>query len=133
MNITLLRHGQTNYNLNKLIQGHMDNPLNEEGKRQAGLAGSYLKENNIQFDLILATPLSRAIDTAKIVSTYIDYTNEILIEPEFIERDFGKFEGLNVPDYIDIITKDDFYSDNYETNDQMRKRVYNAFLKLEGV
>jgi broad specificity phosphatase PhoE len=58
-------------------------------------------------------------------------TEGAILEKDFIERDFGKFEGLNVPEYIDIITKDDFYSDNYETNDQMRKRVYNAFLKLE--
>ena len=132
MNITLLRHGQTDYNKSKLIQGHKDNPLNDEGRRQALCAGNYFKEHNISFDLIIATPLDRALETAKIVANAINYNNEIIIEKDFIERDFGKYEGLSVPEWVEIITKDDFYDDNYETNVEIKKRVYNAFLELEN-
>ncbi|EAE2865827.1 histidine phosphatase family protein, partial [Listeria monocytogenes] len=46
----LIRHGQTLFNQRKKIQGFCDAPLTELGIKQAKIAGSYFKENNITFD-----------------------------------------------------------------------------------
>ena len=54
MKILLVRHGETNYNKNKLIQGHSDIELNETGRNQATSAGEKLSDHNIE-DLCLIT------------------------------------------------------------------------------
>lgn len=62
----LTRHGQTEWNLNKKMQGHLDSPLTEHGMRQA----EWLKERleNIQFDTIYSSSSPRAFSTARILS-----------------------------------------------------------------
>ncbi|GMX64993.1 phosphoserine phosphatase 1 [Paenibacillus elgii] len=62
----LTRHGQTEWNLNKKMQGHLDSPLTEHGMRQA----EWLKERleNIQFDAIYSSSSPRAFSTARILS-----------------------------------------------------------------
>ena len=95
MNIYLLRHGQTDWNLEGRIQGHTDIPLNPRGRMQiaqtiAGLAG--ICPN---MDLILCSPLSRARESARIAAEKLDYPNDRIIEvPQLIERCFGEAEGL---------------------------------------
>lgn len=62
----LTRHGQTEWNLNKKMQGHLDSPLTDYGMRQA----EWLKERleNIQFDAIYSSSSPRAFSTAQILS-----------------------------------------------------------------
>ncbi|XOK63660.1 histidine phosphatase family protein [Paenibacillus elgii] len=62
----LTRHGQTEWNLNKKMQGHLDSPLTDYGMRQA----EWLKERleNIQFDAIYSSSSPRALSTAQILS-----------------------------------------------------------------
>ncbi|MBU7317152.1 histidine phosphatase family protein [Paenibacillus oleatilyticus] len=62
----LTRHGQTEWNLNKKMQGHLDSPLTDYGMRQA----EWLKERleNIQFDAIYSSSSPRAVSTAQILS-----------------------------------------------------------------
>jgi broad specificity phosphatase PhoE len=89
--IGLLRHGQTDWNIDFRLQGITDIPLNETGLAQAREAALVLA--GTQWDLVLSSPLSRAFDTAKIVSAGIGIT-EIAIEPLLLERSFGEAEGL---------------------------------------
>jgi len=89
--IGLLRHGQTDWNIDFRLQGITDIPLNETGLAQAREAALVLA--GTQWDLVLSSPLSRAFDTAKIVSAGIGIA-EIAIEPLLLERSFGEAEGL---------------------------------------
>ena len=66
MEILLTRHGQTEWNLLKKVQGKADIELNEKGIEQARKTRDYLKNEKI--DLILCSPLKRAIQTAGIIN-----------------------------------------------------------------
>lgn len=69
-------------------------PLTPKGREQARRAGQKTREKGLVFDVIISSPLSRALDTAKIVASEIDYPhNQIILSDQFIERDFGKLEG----------------------------------------
>ncbi|MEN0086792.1 MAG: histidine phosphatase family protein [Leifsonia sp.] len=89
--ISLVRHGQTDWNLAKRIQGSSDIPLNETGRAQAEATGRALAAG--RFDAIYASPLSRALDTARIIAEHVG-----LGEPDTIsavaERHYGEAEGL---------------------------------------
>ena len=63
MRIILARHGETDYNKNKLVQGHTDIPLNEEGIRQGIAAGKKIEGYTI--DVAYSSTLGRAFDTAR--------------------------------------------------------------------
>lgn len=87
----LLRHGQTDWNIDLRLQGSTDIPLNDTGRTQARLAAASL--NREDWDVILASPLSRAKDTADIVA--LELGMNVVIVPELIERSFGVAEGLD--------------------------------------
>lgn len=95
--IGLLRHGQTNWNIDFRLQGVTDIPLNETGIEQAKVAGSVLAagvERGDGWDLILSSPLSRARDTAVMVGEAIGLGG-VSIEELLLERSFGEAEGLS--------------------------------------
>ena len=87
----LLRHGQTDWNIDLKLQGSTDIPLNETGKEQARQAALAL--NPEDWDLIIASPLSRARDTAEIIAQ--ELSMNVVIVPALIERSFGAAEGLD--------------------------------------
>ncbi len=88
MKIWVTRHGQTNLNKKRLMQGRTDEPLNATGIRQAREARKML--GDIVFDAVYASPLDRAVTTASIIGN-VD-RSEVIIEPRIIETDFGKYE-----------------------------------------
>lgn len=87
----LLRHGQTDWNIDLRLQGSTDIPLNETGKAQAVAAAEVLQPED--WDVVIASPLSRARDTAEIVANKLGM--RVVIVPELIERSFGTAEGLD--------------------------------------
>ena len=91
MNIYIVRHGQTDWNIQGLIQGSTDIELNTLGIEQANQVAEQLK--NINFSVIYASPLTRTINTAKIINKY--HNIDIITEKRIIERCFGNFEGTN--------------------------------------
>lgn len=89
----LLRHGQTEFNVKKLVQGRCDSPLTDLGRQQARVAAAWLKAHNVVPDKVVSSPLGRAMDTASLVA------NELLgpdaaVDPceGIIERSYGTFE-----------------------------------------
>jgi uncharacterized phosphatase len=95
--IGLLRHGQTNWNIDFRLQGVTDIPLNETGIEQAKVAGQVLSaaaDFGQSWDLILSSPLSRARDTALMVSAALGIEG-VDIEDLLLERSFGEAEGLS--------------------------------------
>ena len=64
MKVYVIRHGESENNLNEKWTGWYDTPLTEKGKRDAAAAGEILKD--VRFDKVYASDLSRAINTARI-------------------------------------------------------------------
>ena len=63
--LTIVRHGQTSGNSNRLVEGITDTPLNENGLSQANLAGEWLQDEI--FDIVYTSTLKRAKQTASII------------------------------------------------------------------
>ena len=100
--LVLLRHGQSQWNLENRFTGWKDVPLTEKGINEANNAGLLLKKNNIKIDKIFSSVLERANKTAEIAirSSEIEnlYKNELLIyekDQRLNERDYGDLVGLN--------------------------------------
>jgi probable phosphoglycerate mutase len=88
--ICIVRHGETDWNVEKRIQGHLDIPLNATGRAQA-LAMAYNAAHH-RFATIYSSDLSRALDTARAIAEREGL--EIRILPQLRERNYGIFEGL---------------------------------------
>ena len=87
--ILAIRHGETLWNVDSRIQGHLDIGLNDTGRWQAERLGLALKDEPIA--AIYASDLSRAYDTALAVSRHTGVS--VQAEPGLRERSFGEFEG----------------------------------------
>lgn len=89
----LLRHGQTEFNVKKLVQGRCDSPLTDLGRKQAGMAAAWLKGHDVVPDKVVSSSLGRAMDTAQLVATEL-LGPDAAVEPceGIIERCYGTFE-----------------------------------------
>ena len=94
MNLIIVRHGETNWNLNNLILSKTDEQLNQKGIDQARITAEKLKGEEI--DLIICSPLKRTRQTADIINE--NRKIPIIYDKRIEERDFGEFEGLKVSD-----------------------------------
>jgi broad specificity phosphatase PhoE len=88
----LLRHGQTDWNINFLLQGVTDIPMNQTGIEQVRLAAKAIQRAD--WDIILTSPLGRARQTAEILLQEVGF-DSLLEESLLIERSFGEAEGLS--------------------------------------
>lgn len=91
-----IRHGETNWNQERRIQGRIDNILNETGKNQAKEVGELLKKEGINWDIIITSPLKRAYETATIIQSILQPKLKVIAIPAFQEREFGKAEGMAI-------------------------------------
>ena len=92
--IVLIRHGETAWNAERRLQGHLDIDLNEEGQRQARALAAALA--NEHFDVLVSSDLARASQTAKALG---DLTGlPLYIDGRLRERCYGAVEGLRHAD-----------------------------------
>jgi probable phosphoglycerate mutase len=89
-NIILIRHGETAWNAERRLQGHIDIALNPEGLRQADALATALASEPL--DAIVASDLQRALQTAQAVAGARGMP--VQVDPALRERCFGGFEGL---------------------------------------
>ena len=85
-----VRHGETDWNLQRRIQGSTDVPLNETGRAQARRVGQLLAGRT--WDAIVASPLSRAFDTASIIAGEVGLP-EPTTDPRLVELVSGPIES----------------------------------------
>lgn len=93
MKVYIIRHGETDLNRQRLLQGRFNSKLNENGKQQARECAAWLKERGITFDRVYASPLDRAQETAEIVTGTT--RDEIVKDERIIEIGFGPYEMLS--------------------------------------
>src|SRR3990167_1331844 len=87
----IVRHGQSTGNINNIIQGHLDHPLSELGKKQAKERAKSF--SNIKFDLVFSSDLLRARQTAEII--VLKHKLVVSTTHSLRERYYGKFQGLS--------------------------------------
>jgi len=89
--IMLVRHGETDWNVEEIFRGQMDVPLNETGTSQAKLLAEYLKD--IQIEAIYSSPLKRALRTAEIIAGY--HRVKVEISDGLTDFNYGEWQGLS--------------------------------------
>lgn len=97
--VCLIRHGQTDWNLERRLQGRERVPLNEQGIEQARGCGELLFEASklgLVISDMFSSPLSRARTTAEIIAEKLEIKNPVIDEDGLIERDYGELSGLTL-------------------------------------
>lgn len=89
-----MRHGQTDLNVQKRLQGSSDIPLNDRGRFQARETRKLFDEKGINVTRIISSPLERAIETGHLATGIA--MDEILTEANLIEMSFGIYEQQNM-------------------------------------
>ena len=96
----LVRHGQTDWNAQRRLQGATDIPLNDVGRGQARDAVAVLSA--YEWDAIVSSPLSRAVETADLIAAGLGLSVARRV-PELAERSFGPAEGLQAGPELDAL------------------------------
>lgn len=128
MKILLVRHGETDFNKNKLIQGHSDIELNETGRTQATDAGAKITEFNI--DAAYSSPLLRAQETARLMLANSKNVQneklEVATDKRLIEKFFGVFEGSTFDEYFQALDSGEGL-ESVELEEKVFERAYSFF------
>ena len=90
----LARHGETEENVAQILQGQTPGHLTENGRAQAAALADKLARSGTHFDALVASDLTRAVDTAHILNgrLHLPFT----LCPLLRERDFGSFTGVKI-------------------------------------
>lgn len=105
--IFLVRHGQDTDNAAGILNGRRDTDLTELGREQAKKVAEKLRDNNVQ--IVYASPLKRAYETARIIATELGIDG-VTADEHLIEREFGILTGKpvsDIPKYTDKILPTD--------------------------
>ena len=104
--LILLRHGESQWNLENKFTGQTDVPLTKQGEKEAINAGEIINKLNIKIDIIFCSVLTRAIKTAQLTINQLNNHSHLYKDDNIImtkdsalnERDYGKLVGLNKSD-----------------------------------
>ena len=118
MRLILVRHGETVWNAEFRVQGgNADTALSEKGQRQVARLAEVMRHEPI--DLIVSSPLQRAVITAQTIGQY--HTAPIETHPGLKEVNVGEFDGLSTVGMPQTFTE--LLSESEETRDAMRQIV----------
>ncbi len=95
INLYLIRHGQTEWNINDQMQGSKNSPLTEQGILGAKITGNYLKD--ISFMQAYSSTQQRAIETRDYIIAENNHKTPTFELADLCEMDFGLWEGKHVP------------------------------------
>jgi uncharacterized phosphatase len=122
----LVRHGETDWNAQRRIQGSTDIPLNEMGRDQAETTGRLLARRD--WDGVYSSPLSRAFETASIIAQEVGLEEPQAIDA-LVERNYGEAEGLNW-EQVESRFPGDTPVPGRETHAEVAERVLPALIEL---
>ncbi|EHL0147461.1 histidine phosphatase family protein [Vibrio parahaemolyticus] len=129
--IFVLRHGETEFNADKKLQGHCNSSLTSKGSDQARRVGTTLKQyvENRLFRVYSST-LGRALQTSQIVCEELNYSYENLNkEPRLKEFSLGEWEQRTIPsleqEIPNLLAQNDWFlqAPNCETYESVRERL----------
>ena len=115
----LVRHGQTDWNINHRIQGHLDMPLNDTGRNEAAVCAKQLAA--VKIDQIISSDLSRAKETANIINKTLSVP--IRFDSRLREINMGDLQGVLVQDMTDE-TWDIFNHEPHKVHAESLEDVY---------
>jgi len=130
-----VRHGLSQANVDNVWTGQSETELTKEGIKQASARGRDMNKNAIKVDLIISSPLSRALHTARLIAKEIGYPeNKIEINPLFVERNYGIFENTPVEDFFSEHTiKDMDQMEGAESMEDLHERAKKALIYLNTI
>ncbi|MGN0989813.1 MAG: histidine phosphatase family protein [Eubacteriales bacterium] len=135
--ICTVRHGQTDWNTVKRLQGRENIPLNDAGRAQAAavsLLFKSIKESGASFAKVCASPLSRAHETAAGIASAIGLGAPVTVE-NLIERDYGSLAGLTLEERRRKFPKGEKQAGNVESVPAAASRMLKAIdemLEISG-
>jgi broad specificity phosphatase PhoE len=91
--LTIVRHGQTSANIDRVWHGSTNTPLTDFGRGQAAAAAAFIEANHQPVRNVYASPLDRAHHTAEAIAARLDLVPRI--DPGLAEYDLGEWEGLS--------------------------------------
>lgn len=123
-----VRHGKTDWNDKNLCQGQLDIPLNESGREEIRQLHSAI--SHLSFSRIVSSPMSRALESAKIIQQYCNKPLEIV--DEIKERHWGSLEGISSAEMYRIEEQEEgnveFFIDNgVESRPLFKQRIIKGF------
>src|SRR5690606_24937790 len=90
----LIRHGETEWNAGRRLQGWLDIPLSDIGRQQAHRLAAHLRAlQGPQFKAVLSSDLSRAAETARIATEHLGLP--VLADERLRERNYGVYQGMD--------------------------------------
>lgn len=132
LEIYFVRHGETEWNIRGIFQGRNNSNLTAEGVEQAKKLGNKIR--NIDFAKVYASPLGRAMDTARYIMG--DVKKEILPIEEFQEIAMGKVEGIEKDKFVEKYPKEytDFwnFSEDYDPSAYSGESFQELFARIES-
>lgn len=135
--IYLCRHGETDWNRARRIQGRTDIDLNETGKAQAAALSLFFRRERPQADIVVSSPMMRALSTARTVAAHLGL--ECVTDEDLIEINTGEFTGQ----YLSELDRDPIwqahltdpwhvgYGLNGESAESVRDRMMRAVMRYE--
>ncbi|MGF1471611.1 MAG: histidine phosphatase family protein [Rubrobacteraceae bacterium] len=140
--LILVRHGQSTANATGVWQGQLDYPLSDKGRAQARYAGSDLASR--PFDVLYASPLSRAYETAEIIAREAGFGGTVQPDEDLAERHGGLWEGTTreerearYPDLVrklaDLPEEERWQVIGAETDEQVLARFSSAVARIRGL
>jgi broad specificity phosphatase PhoE len=91
--LVLLRHGLSVANQEQIVQGQLDYPLADEGRKQAQILAAYWKKREVAFDQVIASPLMRARQTAEIIAESLAV--DLVFDEMWMELHLGSAQGVD--------------------------------------
>ncbi|MBU2539882.1 histidine phosphatase family protein [Patescibacteria group bacterium] len=128
MIIYFLRHGETEWNKKKILQGQKDSPLTLKGKKSAEKKGKILEKKRV--DIIYTSDLGRCVQTAQIINRRLKL--RMIKVKQLRERNFGDLNGRpnkEIKRMLDLNNSDE-KAPNGESFNELKNRAVSFFKKL---
>ncbi len=134
--LLLVRHGETQGNLDEIAHGRSESPLNERGIRQARLTGQRLVSWERRYHRVFASPLQRAHHTGLHIAEALALP--LAVHDDLVEAELGDLDGVSYRALDEFgyakrsIADDDFRGHNGESPNQLAGRMERAWAELQG-
>ena len=126
--LCLVRHGETDWNAERRMQGRTDIPLNGRGIKQAELVAGRLE--GTEWDAIVSSPLVRVMDVSRAIAKAIGFPEDLIeTRDDLVERSFGEAEGMTLPERTEAFGLDGVIP-GIESYEELDSRVSAALMQI---